>query len=321
MSKLEKIYHLHEILRARRTPVSRQVLMERLGCSQATLYRLIASLRDELGAPIEQDPETKYFFYDRQLGAFELPGIWMSGDEIQALVAARAVLNRIQPGLLDEELDTLRERITSLLAESGLDADTVDRFIRIIHHGGRDVPREVFRAALTGLARDRRLQFTYRGRTSPEETERTVSPQRLTSYRENWYLDAWCHLRKGLRSFALERIAGITVSEESRKVLPDEELNRHFQSAYGIFAGPAEATAVLRFTPRMAEWVADERWHSAQEGRYLDDGRYELRVPYGRSDELVMDILRYGAEVEVVEPEALRQLVIERLRDALARYG
>lgn len=320
MSKLEKIYHLHEILKARRTPVSRQVLMERLGCSQATLYRLIASLRDELGAPIEQNPETKYFYYDRDLGAFELPGIWLSGDEIQALIAARSLLSRLQPGLLDDELDTLRGRITSLLADSGLDEATVDRFIRIIHHGGRDVPRDVFRAALTALTDDRRLAITYRSRTRAAVTERSISPQRLVSYRENWYLDAWCHMRQGLRSFALERIGAIGVEDEPCKRLPEDALNEHFQSAYGIFSGPAEATAVLRFSPRMAEWVADERWHSAQEGRHLEDGSFELSVPYGRSEELVMDILRYGPEVTVVEPPALRETIEARLREALGNY-
>ena len=39
--------------------------MERLECSQATLYRLVGELRDFLGAPIEQDSETRGFYYDR----------------------------------------------------------------------------------------------------------------------------------------------------------------------------------------------------------------------------------------------------------------
>ena len=75
MSKLERLYHLHNILSQRRTPISRQLLMEELGCSQATLYRLVADLRDHLGAPIEQDPDNRGFYYDRNLaGHFELPG-------------------------------------------------------------------------------------------------------------------------------------------------------------------------------------------------------------------------------------------------------
>jgi len=63
MSRRERLYHLHDILRQRRTPISRQALMEELGCSQATLYRLIAELRDHLGAPLEQDEDNRGFYY------------------------------------------------------------------------------------------------------------------------------------------------------------------------------------------------------------------------------------------------------------------
>lgn len=320
MSKLEKIYHLHDILKARRRPVSRQVLMEELGCSQATLYRLIAALRDELGAPIEQDPESKAFFYDRELGAFELPGIWLSADQIQSLVAARALLHRMQPGLLDDELDGLKGRIGALLAERGLDERAADRFIRIIHHAGREAPRDVFRTALAALVAGQRLELAYASRTSGEETMRVVSPQRLTSYRESWYLDAWCHLRNGLRSFAVERIRTIALVEADRKVIDESELNQHFQAAYGIFAGPAGATAELLFSPAAARWVVDERWHSRQQGRFLEDGRYELKIPYGRSDELLMDLLRYGPDVEVVGPQSLREAMVGRLERARKVY-
>ena len=102
--------------------------------------------------------------------------------------------------------------------------------------------------------------------------------------------------------------------------IAERELEEHFGSAYGIFAGKANKTAVLRFTPERARWVADERWHPQQTGQYLTDGRYELRIPYRDERELVMDVLRHGAEVEVIAPAALREAVAERLRRALAHY-
>ena len=98
MSKVERLYHLHNILKQRRTPISRQDLMERLECSQATLYRLVGELRDFLGAPIEQDQDNRGFYYDRSYEQpFELPGIWISPGELQALLTARQVLGNVQP--------------------------------------------------------------------------------------------------------------------------------------------------------------------------------------------------------------------------------
>ena len=82
--------------------------------------------------------------------------------------------------------------------------------------------------------------------------------------------------------------------------MPEEQLDEHYASAYGIFGGKADKVAVLVFTAERARWVADERWHPQQEGRWLEDGRYELRIPYREARELVMDVLRHGAGVCVV---------------------
>ena len=187
---------------------------------------------------------------------------------------------------------------------------------------GRRLPDpDVFRRVADALARRRWLRIRYHGRARNAETERAVSPQRLVHYRDNWYLDAWCHLRRALRTFALDRIRDARLLDRPAREVTEARLDRYFAEAYGIFAGPARCNAVLRFTAERARWVAEERWHPQQRGRFLDDGRYELEIPYGDPRELVMDILKYGPDVEVIAPPSLRRLVADRLRAAAARYG
>jgi predicted DNA-binding transcriptional regulator YafY len=103
--------------------------------------------------------------------------------------------------------------------------------------------------------------------------------------------------------------------------LPEEALDAQLASGFGIFSGPPTATAVIRFSAIRARWVADETWHRHQAGAFLDDGRYELRIPYGDPTELIMEILKHVPEVEVVEPDELRQAVAERLRSALNLFS
>lgn len=311
MTRLERLYHLHGILSARRTPISRQALMEELGCSQATLYRLIGQLRDELGAPLEQDADNRGFYYDRDLaGHFELPGIWISPGELQALLTAQQVLAEAQPGPLATELEGLQERIMSLLGQQGLDLGRQPQRIHIQHSAGRTVPGRMMQDVLPALFDRQRLKIRYHARISDEITERTVSPQRLTYYRGAWYLDAWCHNRQGLRSFALERIQEQQRLDEVVHELSTAELKAHYEGAYGIFSGPATGLAELVFVAEAARWVAEETWHAEQQGEWLPDGRYRLHVPYGATRELVMDILRHGPDVEVVGPEELREQVV-----------
>jgi predicted DNA-binding transcriptional regulator YafY len=102
--------------------------------------------------------------------------------------------------------------------------------------------------------------------------------------------------------------------------VPDTVLDEHLAAGYGIFSGPPKAWATIVFSAKAARWVADAHWHSRQEGRFLPDGRYELRVPYSSGKELLMDVLRYGADAEITDPVSLRQQARTILQLALAQY-
>jgi proteasome accessory factor C len=321
MSRRERLYHLHDLLRQRRTPIGRQELMDELGCSQATLYRMVAELRDNLGAPLEQDEDGRGYFYDRSLaGNFELPGLWISPDELQALLTARQVLSNVQPGLLVDELDGVQQRINQLLDQQGLDFSAQPERILIRHDAGRPVPEKLFESVLKALFQRRRLKLTYHGRRRDDVTGREVSPQRLIAYRDRWYLAAWCHRADDFRSFALERIRDMELLAEPSAELAADKISRHFDQAFGIFSGPASHTAKLRFNPEAARWAADEIWHPDQAGQWLDDGSWELELPFGHQRELLMNILSYGADVEVLGPDSLRQAVISALDQARSNY-
>jgi predicted DNA-binding transcriptional regulator YafY len=322
VDKFDRIYDLHKILRDRRTPISRADLRARLGkCSEPTVYRLIRLLKDQLNAPIEWHEELQGYYYrrDTEGGTYELPGLWFNARELQALIVFDRLLESLEPGLLGEHLAPLTRRIQDLLEHKRLGLGEAARRIRVLGMASRPAG-EWFHVLAGATLQRRKLHMAYHGRNRDQVTERLVSPQRLVHYRDNWYLDGWCHLRKGLRSFAVDRVKNATELEEMADTRSDEELDEHFASSYGIFAGKANKTAILRFTPERARWVADERWHPEQVGQFLTDGRYELRIPYRDDRELVMDILKHGPDVEVVAPDTLREAVARSLRAALSRY-
>lgn len=320
MDLFDRIYELDRILRRARTPVSRAALQERLECSRATVGRIIGEARDCLGAPIEYDRRAGGYRYgESEDGPFELPGLWFNASELYALLAAHQLLANAQPGLLEGDLAPLLARIERTLAARGLGKSEAARRIRILRMAARRVDQGHFRTVAGALVGRRRLELHYHGRVRDELTRRQVSPQRLTHYRENWYLDAWDHGARALRSFSVDRIRRAQATGAAARDIPDAELDKHFASAYGIFAGRPRHTAVLRFSARSARWVADETWHPEQRGRF-EDGHYVLEIPYADSRELVGDILRHGAEVVVVSPPALREEVFRQLEAALGNY-
>lgn len=321
MDKFDRIYQLHHLLAARRTPVPREELMQRLECSEPSVFRLIRTMRVFLNAPIEHEEGAGYFYRrDADGGAYELPGLWFNAKELQALVVFDRLLANLDPGMLGEHLAPLSRRIAQLLEHKHLGLAQAAHRIRVLGMAARP-PGAHFNALASATLQRRRLHIEYHARGRDETSRREVSPQRLTHYRDNWYIDAWCHRRNALRSFAVDRVRAAAELATAADEISDRELDEHYASAYGIFGGKANKTALLRFSPERARWVADERWHPLQVGQYATDGSYELEIPYRHDTELVMDILRHGPDVEVLAPASLRDAVVAKLRETVARYG
>ncbi len=330
MDSLQRIYKLHQAISSRRHPVSCQTLQAELGCSRATVRRIITELRLYFNAPLEYDRSHNGYRYATGEGqSFELPGLWFSSTEIYALLTTQQLLAQVQPGLLDAQLKPVRERIEKILAArhlgdvkllSGHPSSEISSRVHILRMSGRNVEPGCFQTVAGALLQRNSLNIIYHGRGNDQTSSREISPQRLIHYRDNWYLDAYCHTRNALRSFAVERISAAKVMSQRCHDIPDTQLDAHYASSYGIFAGEPEHVAVLRFTPERTRWVADEHWHPEQQGCFLENGSYELRIPYSDPRELVMDILKYGPDVEVIAPETLRNAITERLQQGLENY-
>jgi len=320
VDRFDRIFELNRILQGARRPVSRRRLQEELECSRATIKRIIEDMRLYLNAPIVYDRESNGYCYDQSEGEmYELPGLWLNSSELHALLSVQQLLEDVQPGLLDAYLKPLQRRIDELLRLRPAGSEGVAGRIRILRIAARSAG-DCFQTVAGAVAQRKRLKLRYFTRAIAEHTEREISPQRLVYYRDNWYLDAWCHLRDGLRTFALDAVGAAWQLDKQAQEVSQPDLEAHHAASYGIFAGAPRHRAVLRFGAQRARWVAKERWHRDQEGRFLDDGGYELQVPYGNALELIMDVLKYGPDVEVLEPAELRKAVAERLGAATDLY-
>jgi proteasome accessory factor C len=321
MDKFDRIFQLHAILVSRKTPIALEDLTARLECSKSTLYRAIGVLKDRLHAPVEFDADAGGFRYAATQGAnaFELPGLWFTPAELQALAVMQRLLKDVGGGLLTEHLGPLSKRLDELTHHRRLNLGEAASRLRFPAIASRPAG-PAFQTVASATLQRKKLWIEYHARGSDERSERMVSPQRITHYRESWYLDLWDEGKSALRSFAIDRILKAVPLDEKARDIPEAELDAHYASSYGIFGGQADKVAVLRFTKERARWVAEEVWHPEQQGKRLEDGSYELKIPYRDSRELVMDILRHGPDVIVIEPASLVEEVKSRLNGALDRY-
>ncbi len=124
-----------------------------------------------------------------------------------------------------------------------------------------------------------------------------------------------------MRSFSVDAVRRVTPVDNPALEIPDADLDAHFASSYGIYAGDIRDWAVLRCSPMRARWVENERWHPDQTCDRLSDGGCRLSVPYSDERELLMDILRHGSEVVVEAPDSLRELVVAELERMTGNYS
>jgi predicted DNA-binding transcriptional regulator YafY len=338
MDRLERFYKIQQLLESRRS-VKLDEFLDGLGVSLATFKRDLEYMRDRFHAPIEWDRETRGYRLAGTMPAtaaragagavtpgpphgpqFALPGLWFNASEIRALLTMQQLLAGVQPGLLEPHVKPLLTRLRSLLGAGEHPAEEVERRIRILHAAsrGHDLPH--FQAAASAVLKRQRLRIRYHNRQRDDITEREISPQRLVHYRDNWYLDAWCHLRQDLRSFAVDAIRVAEPVDKPARNIAEKELDEVLASGYGIFSGRTTTWARLRFSPERARWVSAEEWHPRQRGSFQSDGSYVLEVPFSDPRELLMDVMRHGAHVEVLAPAGLREQIAGELRAALGAY-
>jgi predicted DNA-binding transcriptional regulator YafY len=324
VDQFDRVFKLHQLLRDRATGVSAERLLDELKdhglkCTKSTLKRALRDLRDRFHMPLVNDRQRGGYLYDGD-GVYELPGLWFTAQELSALLILEEALAQQPLGLLSETLRPFRGKIDRLLETAGVGIPGWHTRLRLLRMNARTAGTQ-FAVIAEALARRQQLRIDYHARSDDRMAQRIVSPQRLTLYRDNWYLDAWCHLRNDLRIFALDRIIAAERLDAAARAVADEQLNDILATSYGIFSGKPTATAVLRFSAHAARWVAAETWHPQQQDTPGDDGGLIRRLPFHRSEELAMDLLRHGADVEVLEPASLREAVIDKLRAALSRYG
>lgn len=324
MEQIERVIRLHNLLSIARYPISRTTLQEKLECSEKTVRRDIDFLRGRLGAPIEYDQELNGWGYRaEEANLYELPGLWLNEQEIHALLTIQQLLTHLDPELLHDEIAPFANRIRTVLEKTtGLSSEQdISQYIQLLSTGKRKRQYEYFQPLTSATINKQQIHISYFGRGKNKRSDRTLSPIQLLHYKENWYLSAWCHDKHGMRVFSLDKIEGMEILTEVAKAIEPQEVESFTSASFGIFTGEASDQAILEFSEEASRWVADEIWHPEQQGEWLDNGNYQLSLPYSNPIELGAEILKHGEGVKVVAPEALKALIKNRLKKALDQYG
>lgn len=206
MSRTERLLDLIQFLRRHRAPVTGSALAAEFGISIRTLYRDIATLQAQ-GADIQGEPGLGYVLRP----GFTLPPLMFSADEIEALVlGSRWVAKRAADERLAAAADNALSKISAVLPPELRDAaDSATLLVARSDSLGSIASLPALRLAIRS---ERKVDIVYRDNGGAEST-RTIWPFAIGFFEWVRVVAAWCELREDYRSFRVDRIVNLQVTE------------------------------------------------------------------------------------------------------------
>lgn len=286
--------------------------------SEKTVRRAIATMREELGAPIAFDSVANTFCYTRPCEF--LPMVRIDAEEAFAFAMIAAIFAGAPDVPLGGAFASVLEKLKPILGGVvSFPMDEVRRAIALPYGLSEQEFRHIGPLIEATLQR-RALRLVYQKAEAAVTEPRTVYPVRLVPLEQKWTLIAYDPRQGGLRHFLLVRIVAAERNGETFRLPAEVDLEAHLRGLIGRFGGEEQHEAKFALDAHAAFHARETKWHPEQTFAPLPDGREELTIRASSLIELKNRALRWCEHVEVLSPPALRDMVIDGLKHALARH-
>lgn len=316
---LARMLRLHEALQRDEAPNCRS-LAEALEVSDKTIQRDLEFMRDQLGLPIEYDPHRHGYRYTVEVVGF--PSVQVSEGEMMALFVAQKTLVQYRGTPFEKPLAAAFRKMTQgLQGQVSFDTADWESFFSFRTAGVPVADLELFEGLSRALRESVVVRFRYRKLRSTAQEERTVEPWHLACVEQQWYLFGRDLARDGVRTFALPRMEGVELTEQTFTRPADFSAAALLEGSFGVFSGDKPRRIRIRFDAFAAQLVRERQWHPSQKLKPQADGGVELELRLSSLPEIHRWVLGWGEHAEVLEPAELRRMAADSLAQAAAAYA
>ena len=269
-----------------------------------TIHRDIDFMRERMGLPIEYDTRKFGYFYTEEVNAF--PTLQITEGELVALLIAEKALQQYRGTNFEKPLISAFKKMESSLPDTiSLNFADWDQSISFRTSAEPVLNLEIFDALAKATAGHRQLELNYRKPGSKQAQPRIIDPYHLANINGEWFLFAYDHLRKDIRTFVPSRIQSI---QPTGKTFPRPEkfsVEKILRDSFGVHSAQGDYNVVIRFDAFAADYIREKRWHPSQTLRELKDGGVELRLKLSSLGEIQRWILGWGGSAVVIAPPEL----------------
>ncbi|NLX96741.1 MAG: WYL domain-containing protein [Rhodopirellula sp.] len=308
-------------LSARRYGCTVKELAEEAAVSEKTVRRDLITFQ-QAGFPLQET------VCPRGLKRWKLditaePALTFTFDEAVALYLGRRLMEPLAGTLFWEAAQRAFRKVRAMLGGERL--KYVDRFAAMFHQtspGAGDYSNhgEIIDQLVLGIEDRRAVFLTYQSLRATESVTYDAYPYGLIYHRGSLYLVGWSPDHGEIRHWKVDRIENAEVTEFPFQRPDDFDLAAHLEKSFGIYHGDGEIDVAIRFSPPVARYVKESRWHASQKLTPRPDGSLLAEFRLGNTEEIKHWILSFGRNAEVLEPPTLREEVIGELHALLSTY-
>jgi proteasome accessory factor B len=303
---LERMLRIHQALQTGGYP-NATALAREIEVATKTIHRDVEFMRDRLNLPVEFDARRNGYFYNGEVSAF--PTLQITEGEIVALVVAEKALQQYRGTSFEKPLLSAVKKLEQALPETiSLNLADIERTISFRTRAEPVLNLEIFDALARAVSQRKQLELFYR-KPGQSAEKRLVDPYHLANINGEWYLFAYDHARKDLRTFVPARIQSLKPTGRTFERTQKFSLERRLRDSFGVHAGEGKFEVRIQFTPRAADYIREKKWHPSQALRDLPDGGVELRMQLSSLAEVQRWVLSWGGDARVSQPVELIESV------------
>ena len=312
---LERMLRIHQALKADRFP-NAALLARELEVSAKSVHRDLDFMRDRLKLPIEYDAARFGYWYTEEVETF--PTFQFTEGELFALVVAEKALQQYRGTSFEKPvLSALRKMEQALPDTISLSLADIDQTISFRTRAEPILDLAVFDALAKATAARQQLELSYRKPGQRDAEQRVVDPYHLANINGEWFLFAFDHLRKDIRTFVPARIKAVERTGKTFDRRQEFSLEERLRGSFGVQSGQGQFDVVIRFNERAADYIREKKWHDSQSLRELKNGGVELRMSLSSLAEVERWVLSWGGDAVVVRPAQLAEAVKRSARRIL----
>ncbi|MFW6377711.1 MAG: helix-turn-helix transcriptional regulator [bacterium] len=315
--RIERLLKIITLLEGNHKKWTVRDLAEYFNISVRTVHRDRQAL-ENIGVPLYYDSDKKTY---NILDTFSFTPPEFTRDEAVALsLAARTFQSENSP--YKRELDMALAKILNSLPMSISDViKNLDNRLLTLNKPSVDLTeyQDLISSVEKAIELKKCIEIEYNSLADSKVRKRKLDPYNLILKDGACYLVGYCHLREDIRTFRIDRVKSFELLNNTFKIKNKYSADEYFRYSWGIERGK-EYTVKLIFKDVASRLIKEYQWHPSQEIRDLPDGRTLFQVRTGSRIEMKRWIMSFGSEVEVKEPDWLRDEIVKELERTLNNY-